>query len=94
MPHWMFAIYDEVTGEILGRIRTNSPQVLEQYPHKVDITVAEAAASIEITHKVNIKRLKARGEKRFKGRDEPDDEPEAYDVQLEAATVIKAEVVM
>ena len=58
MPHWTFAVYDEVTGEITGRIRTNCPQVVESHPNRIDITVEQAAAAVELTHRVDVAHLK------------------------------------
>ena len=73
MPTYIFAVYDEETGEITGRIRTNQAWQLDQYPNRIEITPEDSANQVEKTHKVDVAHLKVHGQKRLKAKDKDKD---------------------
>jgi len=60
MAVYTFAVYNPTTGEIEGRVMTNSEQVRDSYPHRIDLDLVDFSADLEKSAMVDIraKRLK------------------------------------
>lgn len=66
-PVYHIAVYDPETGEITGRVHTNSRRVMEHYgEHCIAVPPEEAAIPLERTHTVDIAHMRATGHKRLK----------------------------